>query len=106
MGKREKREQRQAARAQEAEAEAAQRAEQRERFQAWIREQRCPACGGAVTRLLYGLFDINAELTADVAAGLIALRGCVRGEDAPDWLCRGCGHTWGRLMASRNSDLA
>lgn len=95
MGKREKREQRRAERYVAASAKATER---RERFRAEVRAQRCPSCGSElVSRLFYGLPQYDDELRADIDAELVVLAGSSFAEDSPVWLCRSCGHSWGRL---------
>jgi hypothetical protein len=37
---------------------------------------------------------------------LVSLGGCTMIGDAPQWSCRGCGHTWRQLMPAPDSDFA
>jgi hypothetical protein len=53
----------------------------------------CPRCGsGNVRPILYGM--PGPEMTEDSMAGKVALGGCVVFPEAPDRLCRNCGHDW------------
>lgn len=70
-----------------------------ERTLAEIRDQRCPSCNGdAVSMLCYGLTDFSDAMNAALDAKLIRLRGCTFFEDDPEWECRDCHHTWGRVF--------
>jgi hypothetical protein len=70
--------------------------------------QKCPTCGGAVAKIVYGLIDIAAviepqkgtteptdvsEFRNQLRDGDVTLGGCMVGHDK--WECRSCGHRWG-----------
>lgn len=70
-----------------------------EQMLAEIRAQRCPSCGSStVSRFCYGLPELTDAMNAALDAKLIFLAGCTFFEDDPEWVCRNCAHTWGRVF--------
>ena len=58
----------------------------------------CPACGADdAARILYGLAAVEERLEELLKSGKVTLGGCLVYDDAPTWLCNGCGHRYGRL---------
>ena len=57
------------------------------------RSRRCPTCGAAGVRIVYGM--PGPELFEAADRGEVFLGGCVIGDDDPTYAC-GSGHRWGR----------
>lgn len=67
------------------------------------RKRHCPRCGGRVAEIAYGMVPWSPE----IEAGDVVVGGCDVSEGLPLWVCRECGHEWGRLrLASPFTDVA
>ena len=54
--------------------------------------RKCPECGGAGLRIVYGMPSLELAQAAD--RGELVIGGCVINGHEPDGQCRVCGHTW------------
>jgi hypothetical protein len=65
----------------------------------------CPSCGSKdIATILYGLPGTSKKLEKAIENREITLGGCVNHDEAPQWVCNGCSHKFGRLRTDGGND--
>ena len=61
-------------------------------YRSAYRPDRCPACGSdRVARILFGLLDMDDDISRKIEEGEIVAGGCLVSDDDPAWRCLDCG---------------
>jgi hypothetical protein len=65
----------------------------------------CPSCGSKdIATILYGLPGMSKKLEKAIENQEVTLGGCVVHDEAPQWVCNGCNHKFGRLRTGGDNE--
>jgi hypothetical protein len=54
----------------------------------------CRQCGKPAARVIFGLVEVDPELSRQLEEGSVVLGGCCQPMPSPKWYCEGCQYAW------------